>query len=59
MAHSEGDTTSNYIDRYSYAQMIDYNSRLLADPLEKERDKLKELLKGMSKEEILKLISDK
>ena len=59
MAHSEGDTTSNYIDRYSYAQMIDYNSRLLADPSEKERDKLKELLKGMSKEEILKLISDK
>lgn len=59
MAHSEGDTTSNYIDRYSYAQMIDYNSRLLADPSKKERDKLKELLKGMSKEEILKLISDK
>lgn len=59
MAHSEGDTTSNYISRYSYEQMVDYNSRLLADPAEKERDRLKELLKGMSKEEILKLISDK
>ena len=58
MAHSEGGTTDNYIDRYSYEQMVDYNSRLLADPAEKERDKLKELLKGMSKEEIMKLIGE-
>ena len=59
MAHSEGDTTSNYIDKYSSKQMTEYNSRLLADPAEKERDKLKELLKGMSKEELLKLIEEK
>lgn len=59
MAHSEGGTTDNYIDRYSYEQMVDYNSRLLADPAEKERNKLKELLKGMSKEELLKLINEK
>ena len=59
MAHSEGGTTDNYIDRYSYEQMVDYNSRLLADPAEKERDRLKEILKGMSKEELLKLIGEK
>ena len=59
MAHSECDTTSNYIDHYSYEQMVDYNSRLLADPAEKERDKLKELLKGMSREELLELIEEK
>lgn len=58
MAHSEGDTTSNYIDKYSISQMIDYNSRLLADPAEKDRDRLKELLKGMSKEELLKLLNE-
>ena len=56
MAHSEGDTTSNYIDRYSYQQMVDYNMRLLADPVEKERERLKELLAGMSKEEVLALL---
>lgn len=59
MAHSEGDTTSNYIDRYSYAQMIDYNSRLLADPAEKDKARLKDLLASMSKEELLALIEDK
>ena len=54
-----------YIERlkdnygYSYEQMVDYNSRLLADPAEKERDRLKEILKGMSKEELLKLIGEK
>lgn len=56
MAHSEADTTSNYIDRYSYQQMVDYNTRLLADPVEKERERLKELLAGMSKEEVLALL---
>lgn len=58
MAHSDGDTTSNYIDRYSYDQMVDYNSRLLADPQEKERERLKKMLAGMSKEEIMKLIGE-
>lgn len=56
MGHSSGTTiTDNYIDRYSYAQMVDYNSRLLADPMEHERAHLKELLKSMSIEEIIKL----
>ncbi len=59
MAHSTGSITDNYIDKYSIAQMIDYNSRLLADPAEKDRDKLRELLKAMSKEELLKLINEK
>lgn len=59
MAHSEGDTTSNYIDHYSYEQIVDYNSRLLADPAEKEREQLKKLLTGMSKEELLALIEEK
>ena len=58
MAHSDGDTTSNYIDRYSYDQMVEYNSRLLADPQEKERERLKKMLAGMSKEEIMKLIGE-
>ena len=59
MAHSSSDTTDNYIDMYSYEQMVDYNSRLLADPREKERERLKELLAGMSKEELLDLINTK
>ena len=59
MAHSEGSTTDNYVDRYSYEQMVDYNSRLLADPAEKDRERLKAMLAGMSKEEILKLIGGK
>ena len=58
MAHSEGGTTDNYIDRYSFEQMTDYNSRLLADPAEKDRERLKKMLAGMSKEEILKLIGE-
>lgn len=58
MAHSSGDTTDNYIDRYSYEQMVDYNSRLLADPAEKERERLKELLASMSKEELRDLLKD-
>ena len=56
MAHSEGSTTDNYIDRYSYEQMVEYNSRLLADPTEKDRERLKAMLATMSKEEIMKLI---
>lgn len=59
MAHSEGDTTSNYIDRYSYEQMVGYNSRLLANPAESDKERLKELLASMSKEELLALINDK
>lgn len=59
MAHSNGDTTDNYIDMYSYDQMVDYNSRLLADPADKEREQLKKLLAGMSKEELLAMIEEK
>lgn len=56
MAHSSNDTTDNYIDRYSYEQMVEYNSRLLENVHEKEIEKIKKLLKGMSKEEILAMI---
>ena len=56
MAHSEGGTTDHYIDRYSYEQMVDYNSRLLADSKEEERKKLKEMLAGISKKDLLALI---
>lgn len=59
MAHSGGDTTDNYIDMYSYEQMVEYNSRLLADPAEKDRERLQELLNRMSKEEILSLLNKK
>lgn len=59
MAHSEGGTTDNYIDRYSYEQMVEYNSRLLADPAEKDRERLRAMLAGMSKDELLKLIGEK
>lgn len=59
MAHSNGDTTDNYIDMYSYEQMIDYNSRLLADPAEKDRERLKELLATMNREELLALMNEK
>lgn len=55
MAHTDSGTTDNYIDRYSYAQMCDYNSRLLEGHEEKTR-RLKEVLSGMTKEEILKFI---
>ena len=58
MAHIDKDTTDNYIDRYSYEQMVDYNSRLLADPLSKNKEMLKKLLSGMSKDEILALINE-
>ena len=58
MAHSDGDTTSNYIDKYSYEQMVDYNSRLLADPADNEREQLKKLLAGMSKENLLALLKE-
>lgn len=56
MGHSSGTTTTdNYIDRYSHAQMVDYNSRLLADPQERNKEKLRELLKGLTMEEIMTL----
>lgn len=56
MGHSSGTTiTDNYIDRYSYAQMVDYNSRLLADPQARSMEQLKELLKGLTLEEIMTL----
>ena len=56
MGHSSGTTiTDNYIDRYSYAQMVDYNSRLLADPQVRNTERLKELLKGLTLEEIMQL----
>lgn len=56
MGHSSGTTTTdNYIDRYSYAQMLDYNSRLLADPQARNTERLKELLKGLTLDEIIAL----
>lgn len=59
MGHSDRDTTSGYIDRYSYEQMVEHNRRLLADPSEKNKEWLKELLSDMSKEEILELLKDR
>ena len=59
MGHSDRGTTDNYIDRYSYEQMVNYNRRLLADPTQKDKAWLKELLADMSKEELLALIEDK
>ncbi len=56
MAHSTNDTTDNYIDRYSYEQMVDYNSRLLEDPLKKDKERLKKLLAGMSREDVLAML---
>ena len=56
MGHSSGTTiTDNYIDRYSHAQMVDYNSRLLADPRARNTEQLRELLKGLTLEEIMAL----
>lgn len=49
MGHSGGSTTDNYIDKYSYQQMVDNNSLLLH--AESEKDRLLKLLAGMSKEE--------
>ena len=58
MAHSSGssDITDNYIERYSREQMVEYNSRLLADPAERDTEWLKALLRGMSAEEIKALL---
>lgn len=58
MAHSSGssDITDNYIERYSRGQMTEYNSRLLADPAERDKERLKALLRGMSAEQIKELL---
>lgn len=58
MGHSGGSTTDNYIDTYSYKQTVDYNSRLLAAPAEKDKNRLKALLQSMSMEEIKSLLND-
>lgn len=52
MAHSDGNTTENYIDIYSYEQMVEYNRRLLVH----EKNDIMEVLKGLSNEEIEKII---
>ena len=54
MAHSSGssDITDNYIERYSREQMVEYNSRLLANTSKNDTERLKELLKGMTIEQI-------
>lgn len=58
MAHSSGssDITDNYIERYSREQMVEYNSRLLANPAERDKERLKALLRGMSAEQINELL---
>ena len=58
MGHSGSSTTDNYIDTYSYKQMVDYNSRLLASPADKDKSRLKALLQSMSMEEIKVLLND-
>lgn len=58
MAHSGGNTTDNYIDYYSYEQMVDYNSRLLLDHKDIKRDYLKTLLSDMSKDDIISLLGE-
>lgn len=54
MAHSSGssDITDNYIERYSREQMVEYNSRLLANTSKNDTERLKALLKGMTIEQI-------
>lgn len=54
MAHSSDDTTDNYIDMYSYEQMVDYNSRLLDDPSRK-KNRVRDIFKGFSEEELEEL----
>ena len=58
MAHSSGssDITDNYIERYSREQMVEYNSRLLANTSKNDTERLKALLRGMSVEEIKALL---
>ena len=56
MAHSTNDTTDNYIDMYSYEQMVDYNSRLLGIS-KSNKEKLQKLISEMSNEEIMEIIN--
>jgi integrase len=58
MAHTDNGTTDNYIDHYSYEQMMDYNGRLLHKELAKA-SQLKSLLDTMSDEEISQLLKQR
>lgn len=58
MAHSLGDTTANYIDRYSLQQMTAFNRRLLSTEAEEARDKAREVLGALTAEEKRALLEE-
>lgn len=57
MAHALTDTTANYIDRYSYNQMLAYNRRLL-NPDAANHDQLLTQLQSMTPEQRAKLMKE-